>query len=89
LVGARIAVGDEGDTVEGFHIVVGGGYGADGGIARELWRDVKTEECPAAVEHMLRAYLEHRANAAETFQAFTRRHELDALKRLLVDGGKR
>ena len=31
---------------------------------------------------MLKAYLAHRASADETFLAFTRRHEVEALKAL-------
>ncbi len=44
------------DTVEGFHIYVGGGFGPDAGIARELYRDVKVEDCPQVVERILKAY---------------------------------
>jgi ferredoxin-nitrite reductase len=85
LVGARVAVGDDGDTVEGFHIVVGGGYGVSGAIAREFHRDVKTEDCPAFVERMLRGYLEHRCTSTETFQDFAKRHELPALQSMLLE----
>ena len=45
---ARVPVPGSEDTVEGFHILVGGGFGADAGIARELYRDVASEDCPAA-----------------------------------------
>ena len=86
LVGAKVPVGDDGDTVDGFHIVLGGGFGADAAIGREVWRDVKVEDCPAAVETLLKGYLKHRSGKAETFGAFTRRHETDALKKLLVPG---
>ena len=72
------------DTVEGFHVHVGGGFGADAGIARELYRDVKVEDCPQLIERVLRAYLDHR-QGDETFLAFTRRHETNALK-AMVDG---
>lgn len=85
LVGCRIPVNEDGDTVEGFHIVAGGGYGAQAAIGKEIWRDVKTEDCPAAVEKLLRVYLARRAGKEETFQAFTSRHEADELRRL-VDG---
>jgi ferredoxin-nitrite reductase len=84
LVGCKVAINDEGDSVEGFHIVIGGGFGPAAGIGREIWRDVKTEDCPAAVEKLLRIYLAHRSGKDETFQAFTRRNEIDALKRLLA-----
>jgi len=83
LVGCRVAINDEGDTVEGFHVVVGGGYGAEAAIGRELLRDVKSEECPVAVERLLRAYLAHRSGEHETFQAFTRRHDVESLRRLV------
>ena len=41
LVGARVAIDDEGDTVEGYHMVVGGGFGAEAAIARELIRECR------------------------------------------------
>ncbi len=83
LVGCRITINDEGDTVEGFHIVAGGGYGANAAIGKEICRDVKTEDCPVVVEKLLRVYLAGRLSEDETLQAFTRRHEADALKRLI------
>lgn len=82
LIGARVPVGDDGDTVDGFHILVGGGSGADATIAREIERNVKSEDCPAAVERLLGAYLAHRTDAAETFFAFVNRHDIDTLQRL-------
>jgi ferredoxin-nitrite reductase len=80
LIGARVAVNDDGDTVDGYHIHVGGGYGLDAAIGREIYRDVKAEAAPKLVERMLKGYLAHRASADETFLAFARRHEVDALK---------
>jgi ferredoxin-nitrite reductase len=82
LVGCRIAIGEDGDTVEGFHVVVGGGYGAEAAIGRELWRDIRTEDCPSAVERLLRVYLDHRTGESETFQAFVRRHPIEHLRHL-------
>ncbi len=79
LIGARVPVGEE-DTVDGFNILVGGGFGTDATIARDLVSEVKGEDCPAVVEKMLRGYLANRESEAETFAAFTRRHEIDALK---------
>jgi ferredoxin-nitrite reductase len=86
LIGAKVPVGDDGDTVEGFHIVLGGGFGADAAIAHDIWRDVKTEDCPAAVETLLSGYLKHRSGPKETFGAFSRRHDAETLKALLVPG---
>jgi ferredoxin-nitrite reductase len=80
LLGTRVAVSEDGDTVEGYHIHVGGGFGPDAGIGREIYRDVKAEDAPRTVERMLMAYLAHRTGREEPFFAFTRRHELEALK---------
>ena len=80
MLACRVPVDDyREDTVEGFHIYVGGGFGPDAGIARELYRNVKVEDCPQSVERILRAYLARRSGE-ETFLAFTRRHEIGALK---------
>lgn len=85
LVGARVPVNEDGDTVDGFHLVVGGGFGSDAAIARELYRDVKADEAPVVVEGLLRAWLAHRADAAETLARFTRRHEPEALRALVEE----
>jgi ferredoxin-nitrite reductase len=79
LVGARVAVSDEGDTVDGYHIVVGGGFGRDAAIGREIFRDVKAEDAPRVVEQLLEAYLAHRDSPTETFHQFTARQEIGAL----------
>jgi ferredoxin-nitrite reductase len=85
LIGARVPINDDGDTVDGYHVHVGGGFGTAGAIARELYQNIKAEDAPRTVERMLRAYMAHRTDPSETFQAFTRRHEAEALK-ALVEG---
>jgi ferredoxin-nitrite reductase len=83
LIGARIPVGDDGDTVDGFHVVVGGGTGADTKIGEELLRDIKTDDCPAIVERLLSIYLANRSNQDETFQAFANRSGTSKLKSMM------
>ena len=73
---------EDGDTVEGYHIHVGGGFGPDAAIAPEIYHDVKAEDAPRTVERLLKAYLAHRASPQESFLAFTRRHEVDVLRSL-------
>ena len=47
LIACRVPVTPDGDdTVEGFHVHIGGGFGADAAIARELCRDVKDRGLP-------------------------------------------
>ena len=79
---------EDGDTVEGYHILVGGGFGPDAALARELYRDVKAEDAPRTVERMLKAYLAHRASRDETFLAFARRHEIAALKAMFAEAAR-
>ena len=85
LIAAQVPVNEDGDTVEGFHIVVGGGTGANARIGRELFRDVKKEDCPEKVEQLLRAYLAHRESADDTFFAFANRHDTEALSRFVEE----
>jgi ferredoxin-nitrite reductase len=84
LIAAKVAVSDEGDTVEGYHLHVGGGFGPDAAIAREILRDVKAEEAPAAVERLLKAYVAQRTSPEESFVAFARRQD-DASLKILVE----
>ena len=78
LLGTQVAAGD--DTVEGYHVYVGGGYGADQDIGREVLRGVTADDVPAAVEKMLRVYQDHRLTPDEPFNDFVRRHPTDQLK---------
>ena len=73
LIGARVSVSEEGDTVEGYHIHAGGGFGAEAAIGREILKDVKAEDAPHVIERLLRFYLQNRSEPSETFAAFTRR----------------
>jgi len=82
LMGVKVTTNDEGDQVEGYTIVVGGGFGDQAKIGREVWREVPADECAAKVEGLLRAYLDHRRGPGESFQAFSARHEPDELKAL-------
>jgi ferredoxin-nitrite reductase len=75
LIGAKIAINDDGDTVPGYDIVVGGGFGDSPKIGRELWKGVKAQDAPAQVERLLRAWMTHRADPSESFHAFANRHD--------------
>src|SRR5262244_2889602 len=83
LLACKVQTSEDGDTVEGYHIHVGGGFGPDAAIAPEIYHDVKAEDALNTVERMLKAYLVHRASPQESFLAFTRRHEIDALRSLI------
>ncbi len=83
LLACKVPTSEDGDTVEGYHIHVGGGFGADAAIAPELYHDVRADDAPRTVERMLKAYLAHRASPQESFLAFTRRHEIETLRSLV------
>jgi ferredoxin-nitrite reductase len=82
LLGARVSVGEDGDTVEGYDVVVGGGFAENAKIGRELWKGVKAQDCPVQVEALLRTYVAHRHGPQESFQAFTARHSVEDLRAL-------
>ena len=85
LLACKVQTSEDGDAVEGYHVHVGGGFGPDAAIAPEIYRDVKAEDAPRLVGRMLKAYLGHRVSPQESFLAFTRRHDIAAL-RSLIDG---
>jgi ferredoxin-nitrite reductase len=84
LIGAKVTVNDYGDQVEGYHLHVGGGYADQAAIGRLLQADVTADAAPTLIEKLLRAYAQNRLSSAESFQAFTARHDIETLKGLLT-----
>ena len=82
MIGTKVAVGD--DMVEGYHLFVGGGYGNDAEIGRELYRDVTSGDLPAVLERILSGYVAHRAGPAESFRHFVVRQSVDELKQIFA-----
>jgi ferredoxin-nitrite reductase len=83
LLACKVEVGEDADPVEGYHLLIGGGFGPYAVLGRELYRDVKAADTPKTVERVLKTYLAHRQSRQETFIAFARRHEIDALKSMV------
>jgi ferredoxin-nitrite reductase len=71
LLATKVDAGD--DEIEGYHLHVGGGSGAEQRLGREILQSVPAEEIPARVTAMLRAYLAHR-RGGESFYDFAGRH---------------
>ena len=82
LLACKVQETEESEQIEGYHILVGGGFGPDAALAREIYRDVKAVDVPATVERLLKAYLAGRASKDESFLAFTRRHDDAAIKQM-------
>ena len=77
LLATKVEIGD--DLVEGYHVYLGGGYGADQAIGREFAKSVPADELADRIEPLFRGYIENRRDS-ETFAAFTRRLSIDELR---------
>jgi ferredoxin-nitrite reductase len=64
---------------EAYHVFVGGGFGANQAVGRQVFSGIQFEELKQTLEKMLKGYLRHR-EAGETFQKFTQRHDLNTLQ---------
>ncbi|HEX6442568.1 MAG TPA: NirA family protein [Stellaceae bacterium] len=84
LLATRVDLGGE-EEAEGYHVVVGGGSGAEAGLGREIARDVPAEAVPGRLETLLRGYLARR-EPGEGFHAFANRHSADELAELAAGG---
>jgi ferredoxin-nitrite reductase len=80
LLACKVQETEDGDPIEGYHILVGGGFGPNAALGRDIYRDVKAEDAPRRVEGLLKAYMTHRASPEESFLAFSKRHDVEALK---------
>jgi ferredoxin-nitrite reductase len=77
LLGTKTKVA--GESVEAYHVFVGGGFGPNQAVGRQVFTAVPFPELEGALEKMLRGYLRQR-EPGESFQAFTVRHDLDTLQ---------
>jgi ferredoxin-nitrite reductase len=82
LLGAGVEEGD--DLIEGYHIYLGGGYGKEQNIGREIRRGVAASQVPQVIEQMLQGYLAHRADPDESFNDFVNRHPTERLQELFA-----
>jgi len=82
LIAAKVERGD--DSVEGYHVFIGGGAAAtnEQAMAREYAQSVAFDDLPPLLERLIAAWLGHRQVPAESFFAFCRRHEVGQLRAL-------
>src|SRR4051794_39158755 len=81
LIAAKVPVGQEDDTVEGYHLFAGGGFGPNAELGREVYRDIPATEAPRAVERLLKAYLSHRLSGDDPFLSFALPHDGGPLRK--------
>ncbi len=87
LLGTKIADGDDEDApeVEGFKIIVGGGWGENARIGRDLDLAVPSAEVPDFIRRVFHTF-HARRDGDESFLDFTLRHEVDELRDLFTPG---
>jgi ferredoxin-nitrite reductase len=77
------AAKDGGERVEGYHVFVGGGFGARPDLGRQILNAVPESHLPFALEALLRGYLAQRKEG-EKFHEFCSRHKIGELQQLVV-----
>ena len=82
LLGTKVKV--SGETLEGYHVFVGGGFGDNQAVGRQVFSGVSVEQLKPTLERMLVIFLKKR-NSGETFQQFTKRHDLNALQTIFSE----
>jgi ferredoxin-nitrite reductase len=80
LLATKVKV--SGETLEGYHVFVGGGFGENQAVGRQLFTGVSFEQLKPTLGKVLGGFLRHR-QSGESFAQFTRRHDLNTLQQLL------
>ncbi|HSY34503.1 MAG TPA: precorrin-3B synthase [Acidobacteriaceae bacterium] len=75
----------DGKMVDAFYFCVGGAVGEYAGIARQIGYRAAAEDCPEAIERLLRGYLKGRGDG-ENLRAYFRRTSDEDLRTLLAGG---
>ena len=83
MMGVQVKL-DNGEKVDGYNIVLGGGVDDDQYVAKEVYKGVPYSEIPNLLERLLKTYQTNRENR-ETFAQFTRRTEVEDLQKLMTE----
>jgi sulfite reductase (ferredoxin) len=75
----------DGKMVDAFYFCVGGAVGEHASIARQIGFRTAAEDCPDAIERLLRGYLKQRGEG-ENLRAYFRRTSDEDLRATLNDG---
>lgn len=69
---------------EGYHVFIGGGFGANPAVGRQIFSGVSLNDLKPTLEKMLKGWLRRRA-AGESFREFTARHDLNTLQAVFTN----
>ena len=72
------------DTVEGYNIVFGGGFGHQQAVAKQVFSNLPFTEIPQLMEKVLSVYQAKR-NPGESFAEFTRRFDVKQLQEMFSE----
>lgn len=81
LIACQVEQGD--DIVDGYHVMVGGGWGERRGIGRPLLQSIPFNDLPRLMVNLVGGYLEQR-QADESFVDFARRHTDEQLTEMTL-----
>jgi len=70
---------------EAYHVFIGGGFGSNQAVGRQVFSGIQFEELKPTLEKMLKGYLRRR-EPSETFQKFTQRQDLNTLQAIFSNG---
>ena len=74
----------KGESGEGYHVTVGGGFGENRKVGRQIFSAVPFESLGATLEAMLKSYLAKR-ETEESFHSFCNRHTVGQLQELFSE----
>ena len=77
MLATKVAIGEE--MVEGYHVFVGGGYGDNREIGRQIATGIPATELPQLLERILLHYLANRSDDEQTFRDWSRAQDLQSL----------
>ena len=81
LLGIKTKAGEA--SIDAYNISLGGGTDHHQGLAREVLKSVPHDQVPHVLERILTLYQAQRSGA-ETFLDFVRRHEPEALQKMVA-----
>jgi ferredoxin-nitrite reductase len=78
-LGTKTKVG--GESVDGYHVFVGGGFGKNQAVGRQIFAGLAAKDLPVTLERMLGVYMKLR-DGRESFRQFTNRHDVRRLQEM-------
>jgi ferredoxin-nitrite reductase len=82
LLGVKTTL--SGESVEAYHVTLGGGFGCEQAIGKDVFKGIPFSELPKLLERVLTTYLARR-KSGESFAEFIRRHEVKQLQEMFSE----